>query len=122
MFPQAPQLFGSLLSVTQAPLHSVAVPQESSHEPLPASVGAHTWPEGQTDPPAPAQPPQLFGSVVMSVHVPLQVRMVVPPSGSGFPTGHSQEPRLPPSVGATQMARGWHALPQAPQLAGSTLR
>ena len=64
----------------------------------------------QSVPPAPAQPPQLFVSMLVSVQVPLQA-ITVPPPQSCEQVPPLQVPWLPSGL--------VHGLPQPPQLLGS---
>src|SRR5262249_37695309 len=61
-FPHAPQLFGSVVSSTHVPLHSVSEGKQTHEAPLHCRFSEHATPHA----------PQLRSSADIVVHVPLQ--------------------------------------------------
>jgi hypothetical protein len=115
--PHPPQFKESASESTQA-LTPAAV-HRSSLAPLPAVghwhvLALHATPAGHATPVAPAQPPQLSGSVVVLVQIPEQVEYPVAQEGAQWPVPSQTWPAPQPAPQAPQFWSSERRFAQVP--------
>lgn len=109
LMPQPPQL-SAVLKATQAPLHRLKPALHWTAHALFTQAGvALATLVVHTVPPSPAHPPQLSGSLVVSLQLPLQATIV--------PGQLALHAKVDP-VGAHSGVAPLHVVPQEPQLLG----